>query len=170
MAETLSKLSLISFIVAGAAFVITLFLWIIFKIPKVISDLSGRTARKSIAKMRESNEKSGNKSYRTSKENAKRGKLTGKIPDSGGLGMTERMGKKAGEEMPETGLLSSNKARKTAVEQTALLIDNGEDGLLAGSGETQLLYEPVVSGKRTGGKKLTMLDDVMLIHTDEVIE
>ena len=59
MAETLSMLSIISFIVAGVALAVAIFLWIFFKIPRVIGDLSGRNARKSIARVRASYEKSG---------------------------------------------------------------------------------------------------------------
>ena len=51
MAETLSMLSIISFIVAGVALAVAIFLWIFFKIPRVIGDLSGRNARKSIARV-----------------------------------------------------------------------------------------------------------------------
>ena len=54
MAETLSMLSIISFIVAGVALAVAIFLWIFFKIPRVIGDLSGRNARKSIASVRAS--------------------------------------------------------------------------------------------------------------------
>lgn len=56
MAETLSMLSIISFIIAGIAFVAVVFLWILFKIPRIIGDLSGRNARKTVAKVRSSNE------------------------------------------------------------------------------------------------------------------
>ena len=74
--EILSLVSLISYIVAGICLVVTIFLWIIFKIPSVIGDLSGRTARKSIARMRANNEKAGGQGYKPSAENAGRGKLT----------------------------------------------------------------------------------------------
>lgn len=37
---------------------------VLFKIPIVIGDLSGRTAKKSIERMRLNNEKTGNKSYK----------------------------------------------------------------------------------------------------------
>lgn len=52
MAELLSTLSIVFFVVAGVAFVLAVFLWFFFRIPKVVSDLSGRTAKKSIARMR----------------------------------------------------------------------------------------------------------------------
>lgn len=56
MANTLSNLSVVAFIVAAAALAIALFLFFFFKIPKVLSDLSGRTARRSVAKIRSGNE------------------------------------------------------------------------------------------------------------------
>ena len=57
MAETLSMISIISFIVAGIMGGISLLFWFTFKIPSVISDLSGRTARRSIEDIRRANEK-----------------------------------------------------------------------------------------------------------------
>ena len=69
MADTLSTLSVISFAVAAVCLVLAVFLGVFFKIPTVISDLSGRTARKSIAKMRTANEKTGVKTYQASKTN-----------------------------------------------------------------------------------------------------
>ena len=75
-AEILSLVSLICFILAGICLALALLFWFLFKIPTVIGDLSGRTARKSIAQRRQANERSGNKSYRPSATNAARGKLT----------------------------------------------------------------------------------------------
>ena len=45
------------------------------KIPKVISDLSGATARKTIKNIREQNEASGDKAYKVSAFNEARGKV-----------------------------------------------------------------------------------------------
>ena len=64
MAETLSTLSIISFVLAAVALAVAIVLWFFFDIPTVIGDLTGRTARKSIAKMRAENEKSGVKKYK----------------------------------------------------------------------------------------------------------
>ena len=75
-AEILSLVSLISYIIAGISLVLAVFFWFAFKIPSVIGDLSGRTARKSIARMRASNEKAGGQGYKPSATNANRGKLT----------------------------------------------------------------------------------------------
>ena len=72
MAETLSMVSMVSFIAAGVCLALTVILWFAFRIPNVIGDLSGRNARKSIERMRKSNENTGRKSYRSSAVNAAR--------------------------------------------------------------------------------------------------
>ena len=96
MADILNTVSVIFFIAAGVFAVLAIALWFLFKIPIVIGDLSGRTAKKSIERMRLNNEKTGNKSYKTSKSNLERGKLTGTME-----GM-----KQSDEANAETGLLN----------------------------------------------------------------
>lgn len=172
-AEILSLVSLISYIVAGICLVVTIFLWIIFKIPSVIGDLSGRTARKSIARMRANNEKAGGQGYKPSAENAGRGKLTDTMQHSKKLaGDTSNANGNCDDscEMPETGVLSSNKAQKTNGIPTALLAESATTDLLTDENTTTLLNnESAVQEGRTGGRKLVILDEVILVHTDEVI-
>ena len=171
MAQTLQTLSIISFAVAGVCLVLAIFFWFFFKIPTVIGDLSGRTARKSIAKMRAANEKTGVKTYKESKTNAERGKLTGTMPDSG------KLKKQAADDgKPETGLLAENKADGLEAEATGVLneatgiLEDEATGLLIDENATAPLNASANSYlARTGGKKLEMLEEVMLIHTDEVI-
>lgn len=153
MAETLSTLSIISFVLAGVFLVLAVFFWFFFNIPAVIGDLTGRTARKSIARMRAENEKSGKKGHKESKTNLARGKLTGAVAKN-----------------PETGLLVENQAKVLKTEETGLLSEEAT-GLLSDENVTEPLN--IVEQKREkrgNGKKLTMLEDVMIIHTDEVIE
>lgn len=166
MAETLSTLSIISFIIAGVCLVLSIFLWTFFKIPTVIGDLSGRNARKSIAKMRAVNEKSGVKSYKESKTNAERGKLTDTMQHSKKLQQEQAKS----DDRPETGLLNNNRADEDLSEATGML-DSETTGLLVDVDATAPLddlvqHQPI---KREGGVKLKMLDEVLLIHTDEVI-
>lgn len=166
MAETLSLLSFVSFAVAGVCLVLAVFFWFFFRIPTVIGDLTGRTARKSIAKMRAANEKTGAKSYKESKINSERGRLTGTMPDSEKLSKKK---KSEDNERPETGLLADNKAETIDSEETGMLYSE-TTGLLIDENATAPLDLSVQhTVKRTGGKKLVMLDEVMLIHTDEVI-
>ncbi|MBE6784926.1 MAG: hypothetical protein E7538_01650 [Ruminococcaceae bacterium] len=177
MAEVLSIISLVSFIIAGISFALAVTFFFVFKIPNVIGDLSGRNAQRSIAQLRAINEKSGSKAYKTSETNAKRGKLTGTMEESGKL---KKKNKKSGElkkksstdeERPETGLLESNVVEKSDVQQTELLDTNDETGLLGDPNETETLELASNKAKpRIGGKKLEMIEDIMLIHTEEVIE
>ena len=68
------------------------------------------------------------------------------------------------------GYLSSNKAEKTNGIPTALLAEGATTDLLTDENTTTLLNnESAVQEERTGGRKLAMLDEVILIHTDEVI-
>ncbi len=174
MAQTLQTLSIISFAVAGVCFVLAVFFWFFFKIPTVIGDLSGRTARKSIAKMRAANEKTGAKSYKESKTNAERGKLTGTMPDSGKLKKKKDI---PDDGKPETGLLSENKADGLESEATGVLdeatgiLESETTGLLIDENATAPLDTPAHKHPaRAAGKKLEMIEEVMFIHTDEVIE
>lgn len=164
MAETLQLLSIISFAVAAACLVLAVFLWFFFRIPDVIGDLSGRTARKSIAKMRAANEKSGSKSYKESKANAERGKLTGTMP-----GIQGNKTDNSDENKPETGLLNENKAEGLESDATGML-ESETTGLLVDDEATAPLNMPEQKPKaKIGGKKLKMIEEVILIHTDEVI-
>lgn len=161
MAQTLQTLSTVSFAAAGVCFVVAVFFWFFFKIPAVFGDLSGRNARKSIARMRAANERSGVKSYKESKTNAERGKLTGTIQGISGSEMAD------GD--PETGLLSENKADGRASEATSVL-GSETTGLLIDEEATAPLITPAHRPSvRTGGKKIKMIEEVMLVHTDETI-
>lgn len=171
-AEILSLVSLISYILAGICLVLAVFFWFFFKIPGVIGDLSGRTARKSIEKMRQANERTGNKSYRASATNAARGKLTDTMQHSSKLKKGKVQEKKAAESetvRPETGLLSENKADAYVEEGTEALDEGETTGMLVDEETTMALNVEAPPVKRTDGKKLAMINEVMLIHTDEVI-
>ncbi|MEE0929377.1 MAG: hypothetical protein UIM53_00085 [Acutalibacteraceae bacterium] len=162
MAEVLSIISLVSFIVSGLCFVLAVFFWFFFKIPSVIGDLSGRTARKSIAKMRANNEITGNENYKSNAMKSNRRKNTGAVNSSRKTEKAKKKTEIADKNHPETGLLKNNKARlKADVEATGLL--NEEEGT------AMLNNVQVDEPKNVAGVELLMLDDIMLIHTDEVI-
>ena len=65
MVETLSTISIICFVASGVCLVAAIIIFIVFRIPSVIGDLSGRTARKSVAKYRTSKERAGAGLYKT---------------------------------------------------------------------------------------------------------
>ena len=154
MADILSTASYVCFALAGLCFVLAVFFWFKHKIPSVIGDLSGKTARKSIERMRASNEKSGDKSFKPSYINAERGKLTEtmsglKATTSGLGGKTEQPAPKKAEKpagrkvapadySQETDLLEDNRFGNIDPDATQPL-DADETELL--SDATELLVE-----------------------------
>lgn len=170
-AEILSLVSLISYILAGICLVLAVFFWFFFKIPSVIGDLSGRTARRSIEKMRQANMRSGNKSYRTSATNAARGKITDTMPQTAQPQRSEAPPQRPfvpETGRPETGLLTENKA-DAYVDVTTEVLDREATGMLADTESTVALNTPAAPQRRAGGKRLVMIHEIMLINTDEVI-
>ena len=191
MAEKLSMASVILLVASAVFLFLAVFFFLLFNIPSVISDLSGRTAKRSISKLRAVNEKSSNKFYGSSDQNKSRGKLTDsmEILDKGNSSKKAeknkalKYGKKkelvfaAMDDRPETGLLSENRreASVSSQETTALNPNDATDELIPSGGAastTDLLVAAPATQKtvkRTGGIKLSLLDEVILVHTDEVI-
>lgn len=81
--EMYHYLSLGTAIACGIMVVVSVILFFTLQIQKVIGDLTGRTARKAIEDIRRQNEQSGEKVYRSSAVNLRRGKVTDKISPSG---------------------------------------------------------------------------------------
>ncbi|MGN1139422.1 MAG: hypothetical protein ACI4RM_08220 [Ruminococcus sp.] len=173
MAEILSIISIISFVLSGICIILAVFIFIKFRIPSVIGDLSHRTARKSIEKIRDYNEKSGAKLYKSSTTNINRGMLTDTMPNFKKESISEVKKAKLSknDSDPETGLLYDNQAKAVAKEETQLL-DNSNETELLDENETELLIENQSKNVdiRTAKKvDFEILDDVVLVHTDEVI-
>lgn len=163
-------------IACGIFFVIALILFFTLRIPQVISDLSGRTARKAIESIRTQNEQSGDKTYQSSPVNLERGKLTDKISRSGklqargatpfGTGViTEKISTQKLEPASETEVLSA------ANETTLLSPEGGETELLStDAGETSLLTaQTVPQSVQEPAQAFTLEYEITYIHTDEQI-
>ena len=161
MASTLSIISIIAYIAAGVLLVLAIVLGIIFKIPSVIGDLSGRNAKKSIEQMRANNVRTGNKSYRPSKTNLERGKLTGSMPDTEGK-------IKGYENLEETGVLDDNRATSYSEAETTSLAEKDSTEPLHIEEDTMPLVGNQAN-ERAEAVRITILDEVMLIHTNEEI-
>lgn len=160
MADTLSLLSVICFVVAGVCLVVSVVLWVVLKIPSVMGDLSGRTARRSIAKLRMANESSGAKGYRSSQVNFRRGKLTSTMPGIHHSGQQEES--PGGDACLETGLLQENMSQATGGETTGLLWEDGA---------TQPLENPMdKEEKKASGVKMELMEEIVWIHTQEHID
>ena len=146
-------------VLAGVMLIVSVLLFFLLNIPHVLGDLTGRNARKAIENIRNQNESSGEKIYKTSHVNRERGKITDKISPSGsliknpsghfvGAMATEKIGTQELPQADETTVLEAN--------ETAVLgsTDVGETTLLAAedaSVEFQIEYE------------------ITFIHTNEVI-
>lgn len=162
MAETLSMISIISFIAAVFFAAVAIALWFIFKMPSVIGYLSGRTARKSMERMRQDNTKSDVRAYAKSEKKRERKQII----KEGAMANVNNTAK----ETAETGLLSENRAKPTVSQETGLLIDEEATGLLASEKETASLDNEAVKEKRRASTvKVKLLEEVMYIHTEEVI-
>lgn len=180
-------------ILSGIMLVVSILVFILLKIPKVISDLSGATARKAIKNIREQNAASGDKGYKVSAFNQARGKLTDKISPSGNV-IKQQQSQMAGvyttkietQELHtdepanqttvlgasnETSVLDSAGAGETSV------LDNmgaGETSVLSSAaapvsaGETSVLSESAPSAN-TAASLFTIEYDITYIHTNEVI-
>lgn len=161
MADILHTFSIVSYILAVLLAVLAIALWFIFKIPNVIGDLSGRNAKKSIARMRQNNERTGDKSYKASKKNISRGKLTGTMEGMGKIIKSD--------DIEETGLLNENLAKEYSDKETGLLSDDAT-ALLDESGETAALGETFnVVNREPASIVIKIIEELMIVHTEEVI-
>lgn len=141
MARIFQIISVIAFSAAGAGIFLAVFFWFKFDIWKIIGDLSGRTAKKSIEQMRRANAGSGKNFY-------------GMLPETvNPRKMTEAVNR--GEEM------------KTDKDVTGILQDWGckTEGLGEGTevlGQKKELTE-------TQAESFRILQSIVLVHTNEVI-
>ena len=149
MAASLSTASLICYIVAAILLVLSIVLFIALNIPQVFNDYTGRTAKKKIMSIRDTNENASQKTSGTDKKRAK----------SAARATKKRISKRSGE-MPETGLLGGSQVKKAFEEETTGLLGDTESL----PNETEVIVQ-----RRQPKIRLTMIDSVMIIHTDEVI-
>lgn len=164
-------------ILAGIMLVVSVLVFFLLKIPTVIGDLTGANARKAIENIRNQNESTGDKTYRSSQVNRERGKLTDKITPSG------RIIKDASHSLH--GAMGTEKISTQQLRPEDIA---NETTVLSGSNETTVL-----SGEFTGGNETTVLSienpvnettvldvhqfsnqfvieyEITYIHTDEAI-
>ncbi len=179
MAETLSQLSLVSFIFAGISFVTAVALFFMFKIPSVIDYFTNRSAKKSVKQMTAAG--GGNSKaaiFETSSTNRKRGKLTEKVgnpPDEKHNSLKRSKDLLSGSgsdgQRPETGLLSEDAKEITYLDpEEEITVELASETDILDEGATSVLDETIenVAANRPH-VELTMIDEVILIHTNEVI-
>lgn len=156
VANVLFIASNVSFIAAAICGITAVILFFRFKIPSVISDLSGRSARKSIEQMRLQNEKKGSKSHRSNKEKKKKEQ--------------KKVNADADSARPETGLIAENRKNDAPSETTALLNDEEATGYLDQNETAPLGSTEKVQIEPAASVKLEMLDNVMIVHSEETID
>lgn len=170
MADTFFIVSILSFILSGVCLLLAIFFWIRFDILEVIGNLSGRTARKNVEKRRANNEKNGAKPALSEKKPQGKNSIS-KMPAKSVKMNTVSQMEQIEDTHPETGLLSENKAGFERETQTDVLAGDVTGELIAD--ETSLLAPsgkaPVLQAQSLPKKRLTMLDDLIIVHTDEVI-
>lgn len=155
-------------ILAAVMLAVTVLLFFVYKIPTVIGDLTGANARKAIENIRNQNESSGDKLYKTSQVNRERGKLTDKISPSGslmrdpsgvlggGAMATEKISTQELPQVDETTVLESDETTVLSANEITVLGN-------VGAGETTVLVAedtPAV---------FQIEFEITYIHTDEVI-
>ena len=129
----------VGLVLAGIMFVVSMILFFALKIPAVIGDLSGATAKKAIENIRNQNEESGEKAYKSSAVNKERGKLTDKISPSGNL--HSKPSDKLGFGMKTEKISTQRLDIEEAGETTVLSVENETTVLSSNAGETEVLNE-----------------------------
>lgn len=135
-------------VLCGIMAVVTILLFFFMKIPRVIGDLSGRTARKAIEEIRQQNESTGDKTYKSSPVNRERGKLTDRISPTGSLYPVETDSL--------AGAMATEKIGTQQLDYTDLLDSVGGE-------ETTVLSEVTENN-------FVIEYEITFIHTEEVIE
>lgn len=180
MADTLSTLSMVAFIVAGVFFAAAIVLFIVLKIPKVIDYFTNRSAKKSVKRMvSNSGATSRIPSFQSSPGNKARGKLTERVEGQPpprreparvqSSPMPRPAG--AGGGRPETGLLHEKDSHTAYLDPTEeLVLDLASETESLDEYATSVLPETIEKVAANRPRiAMTKLDEVVLLHTDEVI-
>lgn len=158
MAEILEIVSNVSYILAIIFFIISVFLWFHFKIREVIGDLSGRTAKKSITKMRKTNERNGARFYKTKSDFSK------------DMIYRTKEEEKTKETRLDTGLLNENRETNVNAPTGMLTAETMEIGNTNETSELWKRHEEKDNRQsdiiqETG---FELIEELVLTHTDEV--
>lgn len=156
---TINTVSIVFFVIAAVSLLVAIYAFIRFNIPQVIGELSGRTARKSIAQMRDKNNKTGNKAHRPSPSAIERGTLTDKIEGKSKTSKAEKNAEK-------------NAAKKADPNATVPLSNNSDATELLADDETTVLSNAEAQSNVSQNAKIDgfkVIKSIVLIHTNETI-
>ena len=148
-AKTASALGIVSkvmYALAAVCLAFALYSFIVFKIPAVIGDLTGRTAKKSIEKMRRENETSGKKSFRPTAAAMERGTITTPVNES--KKESKRLSK-------STNKVQTSKSAPTATAQKSTAGSNATVSLGYDSDATEVLQGNSPAHSNANGTEAT---------------
>ena len=146
-------------ILSGIMIIVTVLVFFVLKIPTVIGDLTGANARKAIENIRNQNENSGDKLYKSSPINSSRGKLTDKISQSGKI-----------KQIYSSGVHGAMPTAKISTKQLMENLPANETTLL--SEETSNNCETTVLNfveQESYSSEFVIEYEITFIHTDEII-
>ena len=145
-------------------------IFFVLRIPDVIGDLSGRTARRAIEDIRNRNESTGEKAYKSSAANINRGKLTQKIStmklDTAG-GATTVLENEAGN---ETTVLKSEVNSETTVLKSEVNSETTVLGTQTDNETTVLSGSSVPAVDNEAAGKVTVIAELMFAQSTEIVE
>ena len=144
-------------ILSGLMLVASIILFIVLKIPKVIGDLSGATAKKAIKNIREQNEASGEKTYKASGYNEARGRLTDKITATGRVVPQQGLQNYGGHGTSK--IATQNLVGEAHADETSVLSEGNETTVLSGGNETTVLGGGNETTVLSGGNETTVLSE-----------
>lgn len=155
MADTFNMVSIVSFVLTGIFLIVSILLFFVLKIPLVLNYLSGKNV-KSIKTTRQNknNTKGQSSQYSNTNEMKRNGQNQGDLDDDDFDG--------------KTGILTDNTEFEYEQEKTGILGEQ-TDILLDNDATTQLKGEQYKKPQRDSSIVFEYIDDVMLIHTKEVI-
>lgn len=163
---------IVAAILCGVMFIVSVLIFIFLKIPKVISDLTGATARKAIKNIRQQNEASGDKAYKVSAFNEARGKLTDKISQSGNV-VQQYQAQMRG---IDTTKIDTQELHVDEANNQTSVLDAYADAAMFGNGsagETSVLSSPFgetsVLSESYSDQAFCVEFEITFIHTNEVI-
>ena len=159
-------------IACGICFIVTVLFFFLFRIPKIISDISGRTAKKGIQEIRERNELSGDKAYKSSLVNRQRGKVTDRIGTDGrtiskGQSFSTGITTEKISTQKLAGGLETEVLYTGGQETEVLSFAGGETEVLYTSGQgTEVLRENYIENKNSGSFVI-IEREITFVHTQE---
>lgn len=176
MADKLFLISIIAFVLSAVFLVAAVVLWMRFDIAGIIGDLSGLNAKKSIKQMREYNTKTDKSVYKMNylmSDSRKLLKTTEKLETAPLEDTTEKL--KTIDDVNDnnengTVVLSSNRNSDVIGSQETIVLTNEEDTVLLNNGNTvKLVQDCVEEMTEYKGIAFDMIEDLLIIHTQEVI-